>query len=161
VRGIIQGGLLRTQNHGLAGLGLVNVVLCDTFEQAIEALGFALEQARAENKTALPEYQNAKAVYDTETGFLFGRSGVGKAVGNCESQTARIAGYLVTLNSKLTRPVVVPAGVQAQAADAQRAIDGMPAWQKMAIIGGISVVGVVGIAYITGQLAPLLRAFKR
>jgi hypothetical protein len=32
---------------------------------------------------------------------------------------------------------------------------------KFAIIGGITVAGIIGIAVITGQVAPLLRAAKR
>lgn len=36
-----------------------------------------------------------------------------------------------------------------------------PAWVPIAITGGVIAVGVIGLAYITGQIAPFLRVFKR
>jgi len=145
-----------------AGLGLVNSAFCDSFETAIETLGFAL--ARATQSTA--NIEMARKVYEAETSAnIFGRTKVW--VGNCEAQTARIAQLIDLVNKDLgTNAVAVPPSVREQVNDANIAAGDKPPPEmdptvKFAIVGGIVVAGIIGVAVITGQVAPLLRTVKK
>lgn len=37
----------------------------------------------------------------------------------------------------------------------------LPPWVPVAVTGGVITIGLVALAYMTGQLAPLLKVFKR
>lgn len=144
------------------GLGLVNSAFCDEFELAIETLGLAL--ARATQSTA--NIEMARKVYETETSAnIFGRTKVW--LGNCEGQTARIAQLIDLVNRDLGASAVpVPPSVREQGNDADIAAGNKPPPEmdptvKFAIVGGIVVAGIIGVAVITGQVAPLLRTVKK
>lgn len=152
-------------NQHFAGLGLINSAFCDSYEQAIEALGEAVR--RGQNKGLVSNnFAQAQKVYGDETSALvWRRTPVG--VWNCEAQTARIALLLQNLNAELGSDAVgVPSPVLAQQRDAQQASgekpkDEMDPVVKFAIIGGITVAGIIGVAVITGQVGSVVRAFKR
>lgn len=147
-----------------SGLGLVNVAFCDEFEQAVEFLGEVLRRAT----TSSPAYDRAKRVYDAETdGFPYTkRTPVGLT--NCQNQTARINDVAQALNAELPANLRVsaPPAVTEQANDARMAAGDKPPPEmdptvKFAIVGGIVVAGIIGVAVITGQVAPLLRTVKK
>jgi len=155
----VSGGHLRPQSTGLAGLGLINSSYCDSFEQAIEYLGFVVKRGEAEKLTSA-NFVSAKKMHEAETSWnIFNRTPVTgyPFVSNCVDRTQAVVNLLVTVNAELKQPVPLPPNLVAKGQPPEP----MPAWQKMAIIGGISVVGIVAVAYITGQVAPLLRVFKR
>lgn len=161
---------IRSQQAPLAGLGLINSAWCDSFEQAVETLGTAV---RAGDEAGLNStvFQQAKTVHENETSYyLWQRTPVGLT--NCSAQTARIATYIASINTELKAKgraqVLVPPIVTEKfnagaldALDAGKPPEEMSGTAKFAIIGGITVVGIIGIAYVTGQIAPLFRALKR
>lgn len=155
-------GRVHSKPMGLSGLGLINSAWCDSFEQAVETLGEAVRRGTDQSLTS-PAFVQAKGAYEAETSFnIFGRTPVGLT--NCEAQTARLVGILYAVNKELKTPVPVPPSIEKQYNDAVRGAqppEPVPTWVKLTVIGGISVVGVIALAYVTGQVAPLLRAFKR
>lgn len=145
----------RVQQLGLSGLGLVNVAWCDSFEQAIDLLGEVVRRGGEEGLTS-PDFINAKKVHESETSLnLFSRTPV--HVGNCTDRTQGIVNLALAVNKQLKQPAPVPANLGAKVLPPEE----VPTWVKLALIGGIAVVGTVAVAYMTGQVAPLFRAFKR
>jgi hypothetical protein len=149
--------------HGfgnVGNLGLINVGWCDSFEQAVEALGEVVRRAEAENATSSSAYQQAKSVLQQETGWnLFGRTRV-SGVTNCEAQTARLASIIKELNAKLKDPITIPPVVLEQLKDAEertQPTEPVPFWVKATVIGGIAVAGLIAVGVITGQVAPILK----
>jgi len=140
---------------GLSGLGLINSAWCDSFEQAVDALGEAVRRGEEQGLTSA-NFVQAQTVYANETSAaLWRRTPVG--VWNCKDQTDRINLLVQALNKELTQPVPVAQSVQ----NASKPPEEMSLTAKFAIIGGITVAGIIGIAVITGQVAPLFRTVKR
>jgi hypothetical protein len=159
-RASVTGGL-----SGLGSLGLVNVSICQSYEDAVDVLGEAVKRGEEQGLTS-DNFLQAKAKWEQETSYnVFGRTPVGKLLGNCESQTALIGLHIANVNKELgANSVSVPPNVQAQvndATDRTKPPEEMSATAKFAIIGGITVVGIIGLAFITGQIAPLLRVVKK
>lgn len=148
---------------GLGGLGLVNVSFCPSFEDAIDTLGSAVKRGSAEGLTS-QNFLDAKEKYENETSYLpWKRTPVSKLT-NCEDATAIVAMHINNVNAELKAKVGIPANVQAQANDAlsrTKPPEEMSPTAKFAIIGGITVVGIVAVAVIVGQVAPLLRIVKK
>lgn len=165
-----QSGLGRTVGLGdfgrangpLGNLGLWNSSWCDSFEQAVETLGEVVRRGKAEGLIH-PALAQAESVLNSETSLLpLNRTPVGPT--NCEAQTSRIAVLINSVNALLKNKVVVPPSVRAQLTDAEQGTlppEDMPLWTKAAIVGGISVVGLIALAVITGQVAPIFRTIKK
>ena len=152
-------------NQHFAGLGLVNSAFCDSFEQAVETLGEVVRRGQAKGLVSANFAQAQKVHGDETSALIWRRTPVG--VWNCEAQTARIALLIQNLNAELGADAVsIPSSVLAQQRDAQQASgekpkDEMDPVVKFAIIGGITVAGIIGVAVITGQVGSVVRAFKR
>jgi hypothetical protein len=155
---------------GLGNLGLVNSWWCDPFEQAIETLGEVLRRAENAGIINNDAYRRAKTVHDEETSWLlYKRSTVG--VQNCQAQTSRIALMISEVNSTLPvgSRVPVPSSVVEEARDARvdagqeappEPTDPLTPTVKFAIIGGVVVAGIIGVAVITGNIASITKVFK-
>lgn len=81
---------------------------------------------------------------------------------NCAGVTTELMQLVTAVNKQLKSPIAIGQqlldSTNPNDADERKA---MSPFAKAAIIGGITVAGIIGIAVITGQVAPLLRAFKR
>lgn len=145
---------------GLAGLG--GLWTCNAVQQVVDQLKAAVVNPdTSASGQAVVSAQNFIDRYDGSNTW-----------GECDS----VAAYGAQLLSALRPDAVLgPAAQQAvnntqtainqSATNAGQALDPtsgeMPFWGKVALIGGISVAGVIGIAVITGQVAPLFRAVKK
>lgn len=153
---------------GLGGLGVYNSLGCDSFDQAIKDLEELVRRGEQAGISSMA-LERAKTVLDEETGWNpINRTAVWPT--NCRAQTARIAAIIAAGMADL--PASARFGVAATVTTAAAAANldannaGKPPEDisptaKFAIIGGITVVGIIGVAVITGQIAPLFRAVKR
>lgn len=155
--------------EGLGSLGSLgtiwfNTLGCDSFEMAVNDLGVIVSRAN----TSTPAIERARQVYEDETSALpWKRSQVSFV--NCSARTAYIAAIAAAANADLPanmRLVLAPKVQEvlnernADTANAGKPPEEMSATAKFAIVGGITVVGIIGVAVIVGQVAPLLRALK-
>lgn len=138
---------------GLAGYW--STVGCTAHEQAMDAIKEGLRRAEAKNLQNRNEYIQAKAYFDNNPVVY---------PWTCEENTAEAGLIAQKLNALLGNDAApIPPSVAEQLFDAEvktKPPEEMSATAKFAIIGGITVVGIIGVAYITGQLAPLLKALR-
>ncbi len=156
----------RPSGLGALGTTYFNVAFCDSFQQAVEALGEVVRRADEAGVNSATLAQ-ARKLYEDETSW-FNRTPV--SVVNCSARTAYVASVVSAANADLpsNRRMGLPPSVQEtlnernlDADTAGKPPEPMPDWAKYAIVGGISVVGLIGIAYITGQVGGVIRAFKK
>ena len=138
-----------------AGLGWAQVALCDKFAQALDLLQTIITRADEEGSSG-PALTTARQRLENETSLNpFNRTLVSGAW-NCDARTAELGALLKSANAELKTPFIIPNSIS-DATDPKP----MDPVAKFAIVGGIAVVGIIGVAYITGQLSPLLRLIKK
>ncbi len=162
----------------LAGLsGYAQSFGCDSFDAALDTLVEALRRADAAGLVG-PDITQAQNRADDETSMWrpWARSAVLPT--NCKNKTAELALLINNVNVALSKaqasgassqpPVSLPPSVLAataaanqSATDAGKPPEEMSLTAKIALIGGISVAGLIAVAVITGQVAPLLRVAKK
>jgi hypothetical protein len=147
----------------LSGLGGLNGLwTCNAVQQVVDQLKAAIvDPSTSASGQAVVSAQNFVDKYDGSNTW-----------GECDSVAAYGASLLRALQPETSlSPAVQQAvnntqtDINQAATDAHQALDPasgeMPLWGKVALIGGLSVAGIIGIAVITGQVAPLFRAVKK
>lgn len=144
---------------GLSGLGSSWYVgtFCNSFSEAVDALGASLAEARRLTLEADPTYVQGYERWERETSLSSWRRTDPLLPSTCVKGTADILALTTALNAKVAAaggtPSIMPTPPPPGAGE-------LSPTAKFAIIGGIVVVGIIGVAVITGQVAPLLRAVK-
>lgn len=126
---------------------------CTPFAHAIDTLGALLSEAESLGITSSAVYQQAKARHEQETSFFAFRRSDPLLPATCTKETNDVIAVIQALNAE-----VKGAGGKGIVPPSEEKPDTLV---RFAIVGGIIVAGVIGVAYITGQLAPLLRVIKR
>lgn len=147
-----------TGSSGLSGLGLVTSS-SSVYDDAIASLAEAVRRGVATGLSSDNFLQIKQFVEDETSLLLYKRSAVWPW--NATDKVKQVNAYLATVNAELRKAGKSPVAAPPSTDDAIKPPDEMSATAKFAIIGGITVAGIIGIAVITGQVAPLLRAFKR
>ena len=138
---------------GLTGLGALGFssIACSSWATEMNTMGLLLAETErlGINATA---YQQAKRHYTDASSSWWWSDPFLPATCRVETDMARV------LNAALRSLVSASGGDTGVAPPPTPEFeDGTSTWVKVAVIGGIAVVGVIGIAYFTGNLARLLK----
>jgi hypothetical protein len=131
--------------------GLGAIFGCASFQAGLSRLKTLLAQAKT-NGTTGPAVDAAQALVE-EYDATFSLHVIYNDA-SCVTMSAEVDRIGAALAQALNGP-----GWSALAPNAEA--EAMPLFTKVALIGGLAVAGIIGIAVITGQVAPLLRAAKR
>lgn len=152
------GGLRVPQPTGLGSVGLGAPfyvgTFCPSFADGIDALQALVAEAERVKATDSVEFKQAKARLERETSWLSYSRSDPLLPATCTKVTTEVWGLV-----KALAPKVTAVGGSAPMNPAPPGDDS--GLIKFAIVGGIVVVGLGALAYITGQVAPFFRALKR
>ncbi len=155
-----QSASMATVGQGMAldGLGALGAIGCRDVEPLLEELKHIIDNAGSKLSSA--SRISAQVVYDDIASYALYVPFLGTDCGKHVTELkATIAALRAELGSAAPAPLRPHATIVTGAAP--DAASDMPFWQKAAIIGGIGVAGLVAVAVITGQVAPLLRTVKK
>lgn len=128
-------------------------MFCDSVRVQLAELKWLLDKAT----TSTPTVAKAQALYAHLDGMALYVGVIGDA---CERDSKSLAETIAALRSELVARGAIPASTPSFTTPQQETPNEMNPWVKVGIIGGIAVVGVVGLAYLTGNLATIVRAVK-
>lgn len=134
---------------GLSGLGAIG---CREVEPLLQELKNIIDTSGSSLSAA--SLASAQAVYADINSYAFYVPYLGN---DCSKHVNELNATIARLRAELGGG---PPSIRPDAST-QPPKEDMSPTAKFAIIGGITVAGIIGIAVITGQVAPLFRAVKR
>lgn len=134
---------------------------CTEFGRAMDSLTYAVaEYERVATSSGSPTYAAAKKRLDQEAStFLFFQRSDPWLPSTCLKRTSEINALVVALNGE-----IIQLGGSSAPVD-QRGVPGVPTettpwYVPVLIAGGVAIVGIIGVAVLTGNAANLVKAVK-